>query len=43
VQLEERGQAIPVRAANELEGLPLEHWRTVVMRQPGGRPSGDGS
>src|SRR5664279_859202 len=27
-------QSVPVREANELERLPLEHWRTGVTRQP---------
>jgi hypothetical protein len=30
-----RWQPVSARAANELERLPLEHRRTVVIRQPG--------
>src|SRR5947209_18909591 len=35
VQFEMCWQPVSVRAANELERLPLEHRRTVVMREPG--------
>src|ERR1019366_8395116 len=35
VQFEMCWQAVSVRAANELERLPLKHRRTGVMRQPG--------
>src|SRR5689334_20620585 len=34
VQFEVCRQTVSVRAANELERLPLEYRRTVVMRQP---------